>query len=235
MKKQFPWQHLLPRNAKIKEGWGFSLIDLIITSGLLLIVMVILYEIMFYSVELWHRGDALADAGDDTAIAISRLTAELRETSVVLVQNRTSTLQAISFLSARSPDGFQTTIGEDIVDPISGATINPAYPDWRFTVTYYLQNGQLRRLVTGPSGTTLTNRPAAPCTGGCSGGDLVAIGITEFTVNPVLDQVPLGGSAQEPVRGGLEVRLGVGRQYKGRDNSVALNTIVNPMQPRGEF
>jgi prepilin-type N-terminal cleavage/methylation domain-containing protein len=192
---------------RLRDQRGVSLIELLVAVAVFA-VLVLIIDAVFISA---HRGARKAELGADVnqnaRIAVERLTAEIRESSAVLISTGAGDT-AVVFRSARPSDsgngfcldwasGTEPLAVANNTPPCTGVPLTGTYaPVWQRWIGYYFDAGELRRV-------TSTDALDA---GALSGGQVIATSVETFTVmkgagSPATVTVALKGKGMELVQG----------------------------------
>jgi prepilin-type N-terminal cleavage/methylation domain-containing protein len=117
---------------KIKLNKGFSVLEVLISSLILLLLMSIASEIMYQSLRVSREENGLAFIRKEAVKGITWITGDLRKT------NGTSLLYNISpVIDVPVAISFLTNQGNDLAG--MGSTDTKASPNWKNYVVYYLK------------------------------------------------------------------------------------------------
>ena len=138
-------------NARPRKG--LSLVELMVTMGIMVIIGGILARFFVLGGAAWHSGDAEIQADQEARKGIVSMARELRQGSSTSLTNMSGTAYVFTTNSA-NPINYNSIVFRVVTVDASnnnygayGSVITPAgTPKWSNPITYYVNNNQLIRL-----------------------------------------------------------------------------------------
>lgn len=126
---------------------GLSLVELMITIGIVVIIGGILMHFLILGGAAWHSGDAKIQAAQEARKGIMSMTRELRQSSSATLTNMAGTPYAFDTDYTSAVFRVATVIaGNNSYGSYGTAVTNTGIPNWSTPITYYVSNNQLIRL-----------------------------------------------------------------------------------------